>query len=73
MICVCRGLAFVEFYTVEHASYALQSSEASQLLSSDGTPLKVSYARESFMTQQISMVSEHMIIYILLLRMDVFI
>jgi RNA recognition motif-containing protein len=52
-----RGLAFVEFHTVEHATYALQSAEAAQIkLQVGGAPLKIAYARESFMYTQINQV-----------------
>lgn len=46
-----KGLAFVEFQTVEHAAYALQNSNELKI---DFCPVKVAYAKESVMRQLIS-------------------
>jgi RNA recognition motif-containing protein len=54
---ISRGVAFVEFHTIDHAAYVLQSSEASKLqMDSSSTPLKLCYAKQSFMANQISQV-----------------
>eukprot|EP01036_Dinobryon_divergens_P028270 gene28266-37191_t len=44
------GMAFVEFHTVDHASYTLKCT-AENGLTIDGIQLKVSYAKESMMAQ----------------------
>lgn len=48
-----KGLAFVEFHSVEHASYAVQCSHDIKI---GDTPLKVAYARETVMQQIIAQV-----------------
>ena len=42
---VSKGLALVEFHSVEYAAHTLSNSSA---LSLDGRPLRVHFAKESF-------------------------
>jgi len=53
---VSRGIAFVEFNAVEHATYALQSSVGLQI---DKNTLKINYAREGIVQQQIALAQTH--------------
>lgn len=56
-----RGVALVEFQTVEHCSHALYHAEVAKLsVDHGGPPLKISYAKPSFVTQQVTQVS-HMV------------
>lgn len=50
---VSKGFAFVEFHSIDHASYALQCSKD---LKFDNNMLKVAFAREKVMQQMISQV-----------------
>ena len=50
-----KALAYVEFFSVEYAAYALQSVGEMRM---DGVPLKLSFARESVMTQLLTQVCD---------------
>ena len=50
---VSRGIAFVEFPTVEYAGHSLQQATQMQL-QIDRSPLKLSYARDSAVMAMIS-------------------
>lgn len=52
-----RGLALVEFHSTEHCSHALHHAEAAKLsVDHGGAPLKISYAKPAFVTQQVTQV-----------------
>ena len=53
---LAKGLGFVEFHSVEHAAYVLNTAEAAGI-ELNGHALKVSYARPAFMAAQITQVS----------------
>ena len=53
---ISKGIAFVEFHTIEHAVHTLQQSSLGQL-HLDSSPLKINYAKESFRVNQIMKVS----------------
>ena len=54
---ISRGLAFIEFYSVEYAAFALQGVEASKVsMDSSGALLKVCFAKPSFLAAQIAQV-----------------
>mmetsp|Transcript_20787 Transcript_20787/g.20144 ORF Transcript_20787/g.20144 Transcript_20787/m.20144 type:complete len:659 (+) Transcript_20787:639-2615(+) len=50
---ISRGVSYVEFHTVEHATHTVQQSALGNL-HLDSSPLKISYARESFRMTQIT-------------------
>jgi RNA recognition motif-containing protein len=50
---VSKGFAFVEFHSIDHASYALQCSKD---LKFDSNTVKVAFAREKVMQQMIAQV-----------------
>jgi len=53
-----RGVALVEFHTTEHSAHALHHAETAKLsVDHGGPPLKISYAKPSFVTQQVNQVS----------------
>ena len=47
-----KGAAFVEFYTVEHAMHTIQQTSLGPIYL-DSSPLKISYAKESFRLGQL--------------------
>jgi hypothetical protein len=49
-----KAMAFLEFHTVEHAAYVMQNAANIRI---DAVPLKISYARESVMSQLIQQVN----------------
>lgn len=42
---ISRGIAFVEFFSQEYSTYVLSNSASLQI---DRTPLKIHYAKETF-------------------------
>ena len=52
---ISKGIAFVEFHTIEHAVHTLQQSSLGQL-HLDSSPLKINFAKESFRVNQITKV-----------------
>ena len=55
---IAKGLGFVEFHSIEHATYVLTTVEAAGI-ELNGHALKLSYARPAFMAAQITQVSCH--------------
>jgi hypothetical protein len=55
---VNRGFAFVEFFSVDHAAYALQAVETSKVqMDKSGSVLRVVFAKQSFVQAQLALVS----------------
>jgi RNA-binding protein 5/10 len=54
---VNRGFAFVEFFSVEHAAYALQTAESTKLQMEQGSVLRVVFAKPSFVAAQLAVAS----------------
>lgn len=57
-----RGAALVEFYTVEHAMHTIQQTSLGPIYL-DSSPLKISYAKESFRLGQLKVPTDFIQMY----------
>lgn len=67
-----RGAALVEFYTVEHAMHTIQQTSLGPIYL-DSSPLKISYAKESFRLGQLKVPTDFIQMYDLFTFSDFFV